>query len=503
MTRPFRADRHFAWALTLIAGLAVGCGDSAGGDGDSDDGKPSTDSGGVGDGSTGPSDASLNPFGDGGGISCPAGMGDCDKDAENGCEADLSEVANCGTCGNTCEAGSNANVSCNNKQCVLTSCKSGFADCDSMDANGCETDLNSKTSCGSCTNDCGLGDCMSGSCTVPGCDTANTLTNDCDGDPTNGCETSVDTLADCGNCRVPCDLAHGTETCSTGACAIDTCDNGFKDCNTTADDGCEQSLNTNTHCGDCNTPCAFSNAAADCSTGTCTPGACAPDFDDCNTDMVTDGCETLLTTLTDCGDCATPCDITNASETCATGTCVFNDCEANWVDVDQDATNPAGNGCECQDVTDHALCSAAMNLGVLNYGNTVNHNDVIAVQGDEDWYTFTLGNATRNGHSIGITFTSNPGGAYKFDLVNGCVGGVSGPYSCKSGEPTSLGLTQYAFSDACSGGLGGCNNQANPQGGATGIAFATPAPTVFMVKVTRPGGAALSCAGYTLTVTRN
>jgi len=501
MTRPFRADRHIACALTLIAGLAIGCGDSHGT-------KPKADAaiaeGGVGegDGATGITDASLNPFKDGGMLSCPAGKGDCDKDAENGCEADLTELANCGTCGNACEAGANANVACNNSQCVLTSCKPAFADCDGMDENGCETDLNAKATCGSCDNNCGLGDCMSGSCTVPGCDTANTLKNDCDGDPKNGCEKDVNTLTDCGNCNVPCDAAHGTESCSTGVCLVDVCDADYDDCNTLDSDGCEQPLNTNLHCGDCNTPCAFTNAAADCSTGTCMPGACADDFKDCNLDMPLDGCERLLTTLSDCGDCNVPCDVVHASESCSTGDCTFTACDTDWVDVNQDATMAVTDGCECNDVKDHPTCSMAMNLGTLSAGQTVNRNDVIAVQGDEDWYTFSIANAaSRAGRGLTVSLVTNPGAAYKFDVVNGCVNGVNGPYTCKVGGQ-SAGITTYFFGDACSGGAGGCYNQAGPTGGATGVAFGTAAPTVFMVKVFRPAGAALSCAGYTLRIQR-
>jgi hypothetical protein len=496
-------------ALILLVGLAVGCGDSAGGNkpGEGKDGgSQDRDSGSDG------RDASLVPPGDGGTLVCSAGTADCDANSGNGCEADLTSVEHCGACDNACSAGPHANVSCNNNQCVMTTCDSGFADCDNEDANGCETDLNGKTNCGSCGNDCGLGDCMSGSCTVPSCDTANTLTNDCDGDATNGCETSVATLTDCGNCNVPCDLANASETCSTGSCAITTCDADFDDCNEDPEDGCEQSLKTTAHCTACDVACGFTNSASDCSTGTCLPGLCAVNFDDCNDDLPTDGCETLLTTVDDCGACDTLCDMAHASENCSTGVCTFTGCDTNFVDANQDSGSPTSDGCECEDILDHASCGAALHLDAdgnsathvgIAVGNNINQGGVIATQGGEDWYEVTLTDSNRAARALSISLTNDAGGIYKFDIVDDCVGGGDA-YTCKTGSVNSSSLSSYSFGDLCSGGAGGCNTDSTPSGlpvGATGVPFATQRPTVYLIKVRRTT-AGFTCLPYTLNITR-
>lgn len=62
--------------------------------------------------------------------------------------------ANCGRCGNNCPTGANATSSCEMSACSLQ-CTPGFGNCDSNDANGCETDNESDVEhCGRCGNRC-------------------------------------------------------------------------------------------------------------------------------------------------------------------------------------------------------------------------------------------------------------------------------------------------------------------------------------------------------------
>lgn len=85
---------------------------------------------------------------------CNDGWANCDGDAENGCESRLDSLANCGRCGEVCAPpNSSMDASCAARVCQLT-CKSNFADCDGNPANGCEADLLSHGTCGSCTNSC-------------------------------------------------------------------------------------------------------------------------------------------------------------------------------------------------------------------------------------------------------------------------------------------------------------------------------------------------------------
>ena len=102
---------------------------------------------------------------------CPPGLGDCDGDGA--CEADVTTLTNCGACGNDCTADQPANTiaSCTQGQCAYA-CRAGFADCNTDlgdgGGNGCETNLNSFNTCGSCTNDCatreGAFTCSDGQC---------------------------------------------------------------------------------------------------------------------------------------------------------------------------------------------------------------------------------------------------------------------------------------------------------------------------------------------------
>jgi hypothetical protein len=97
-------------------------------------------------------------------VRCARGFADCDFNPRNGCEADLSNSATCGACRNACPSGPNAGATCTMGVCGLT-CSPGFGDCDGLTTNGCETDLNSSATCGSCSNVCPAGQmCTNGSC---------------------------------------------------------------------------------------------------------------------------------------------------------------------------------------------------------------------------------------------------------------------------------------------------------------------------------------------------
>jgi len=99
------------------------------------------------------------------GIACVAGFGNCDNNGANGCEIDTrSTVSHCGTCGTVCPTRANADATCTSGTCGFA-CTTGFADCDSNTANGCEA--NTRTSaqhCGACGNVCTSGRCEEGRC---------------------------------------------------------------------------------------------------------------------------------------------------------------------------------------------------------------------------------------------------------------------------------------------------------------------------------------------------
>lgn len=71
----------------------------------------------------------------------------------------------------------------------------------------------------------------------------------------------------------PCDLIQATAICVEDACAIDTCNSGYFDCNARPDDGCEHDRSSWSpdHCGGCGNSCRLQGTAPGfgCSNGVC------------------------------------------------------------------------------------------------------------------------------------------------------------------------------------------------------------------------------------------
>ncbi|MGE0786706.1 MAG: hypothetical protein AB7S26_13625 [Sandaracinaceae bacterium] len=176
-----------------------------------------------------------------------------------------------------------------------------------------------------------------GDCRPEVCDAAD---NDCDGRVDEGFMLESSPTS-CGRCGFVCELEHAVPGCIGGLCAVSRCESGWGDCNQDPTDGCEAPLNTMTNCGACRRGCAPTRANADCSSGTCEISSCGVGFGDCNGD-VSDGCETSLNTLTDCGACGDPCEIDRGTGDCSTGTCVIGSCESGREDCNMDASD----GCE-------------------------------------------------------------------------------------------------------------------------------------------------------------
>jgi hypothetical protein len=266
------------------------------------------------------------------------------------------DVDNCGSCRTLCRR-TNATPQCQGGVCSIGQCDALWGDCDSNDANGCETSLETLTDCGGCGVSCEYPgtemDCTGGICQIANCDPG---FGDCDGVVTNGCENTLDSLIDCGGCGVTCDRSNATPSCSGDVCHIETCDALWDDCNITDADGCEASLETVTDCNACATPCTRANATAECPGGTCRILACDQYWDDCNA-ADADGCETSLETLTDCGACGVLCDYAGAQLMCPQGLCQIANCDPGFGDCDLVVTN----GCEntLDSLTDCGTCGTA------------------------------------------------------------------------------------------------------------------------------------------------
>jgi hypothetical protein len=291
-----------------------------------------------------------------GGLTCAAGQckpvcdalfADCTGGYRDGCETALTTTSNCGACGTGCSI-QHATATCATGACRVSQCAQDWSDCDN-DAKSCETQLGNTSNCTGCNMACTLanavascaGSAGSHSCAISSC--SQSYFADCDAMASNGCE--VDKRSDpkhCGactgaDCTTDPNVAVNGTTCSNGACVY-ACKNGFGTCNSMP--GCETPLTTLTDCGSCGTTCTRANATASCSTGTCTLAMCNMGFKDCDGNPA-DGCEPL-TTLTNCGDCGVACSVVNGTASCATQTCQVAMCSMGWDDCDASPTN----GCE-------------------------------------------------------------------------------------------------------------------------------------------------------------
>ncbi len=269
-------------------------------------------------------------------VSCPADRRDCNASAADGCEAMvLTDVNHCGACGARCSS-AGGTPGCAGGVCSIA-CGAGLGNCDGLVANGCETSTQTSTAnCGACNRPCSLPNavagCAAGQCTVTRC---NEGFGDCDGVAANGCERNLRSDAgSCGACGVTCPSGR---VCSAGVCRVS--------CGTPAvcSDACRDTRVDPDHCGGCGMACSSAGLATrTCNAGACA-GTCVAGRANCNADLRTDGCETdTNTTATACGGCGLACSGSHVTPVCAGGRCV-GACAAGYADCDGDRRN---NGCE-------------------------------------------------------------------------------------------------------------------------------------------------------------
>lgn len=326
---------------------------------------------------------------------CKPGFVDCNAELEDGCEATLDTLEHCGVCGHTCQV-PNAEVECDDGECVMLGCRPDYEDCDAKESTGCERALTTLTDCGTCGNSCttanavtrcreggcefvecqsGWGDCNDDAARLgqgDGCETqldtpqhcggcgvtcqggtpycsggqcsalqCGTDTADCDGDNIE-CETNLRSVTNCGGCGVVCGpFGNATNGCGSGQCVM-TCNVGYDDCDDSRSTGCETNIRTTLNCGRCGSTCSYANATASCTDGTCALTSCTSGYADCNMDLALDGCEERLNTNAHCGQCGRACSLANASASCSSGTCQVASCNANFGNCD----GQADTGCE-------------------------------------------------------------------------------------------------------------------------------------------------------------
>ncbi|MBK6518207.1 MAG: hypothetical protein IPM79_30995 [Polyangiaceae bacterium] len=219
----------------------------------------------------------------------------------------------------------------------------------------CNGALGACVECVAGGNTCQLGEyCASGNTCEPGCD----ADEDCNlGGEGGGAGLPALTCDVPTNQCIGCVIVDGVDSCpegtvcDNGACVL-PCEVGYGNCND--DPGCETLLTTLSNCGVCGAECTNFHGATECVDAACLP-TCDEYYQDCDANP-NNGCETSLETAASCGGCTSPCDFPNAEDLCPQGTCTlglcddgFGNCDgndANGCETDTNSSSPHCGGCD-------------------------------------------------------------------------------------------------------------------------------------------------------------
>lgn len=261
-------------------------------------------------------------------VKCKTNYGNCDNQDYNGCETNLSNDANnCGSCNNKC----NQNAQCINGACQ---CNNGYLNCNDQWADGCEVNkYNDPYNCNGCGNVCNLPNVASHICNMGVCNIGICKWNyaNCDGIQSNGCEINLNTDPNnCGTCNNKC---NQNAYCSNGNCF---CNTNYYNCNSLWSDGCEINISSDPyHCGDCYTNCYNLSqvSSASCNYGQCVINSCNTPYGNCD-GYVSNGCEINLSNdVNNCGICGRRC---GQNAQCVNGNCQcisgYLNCNNDWND---------------------------------------------------------------------------------------------------------------------------------------------------------------------------
>ncbi|MFO0604731.1 MAG: FG-GAP-like repeat-containing protein [Polyangiales bacterium] len=293
------------------------------------------------------------------GFTCNAGFARCGM----ACVDTQSDDRNCGTCGTVCPP----TQSCSAGSCTLT-CASGTTNCSGT----CVNTLSNAAHCGGCNRACSTGQsCCNGMC------------------------AATTTVTNCGMCGVACTPpTNGVAACTSGACAIGSCNAGFANCDSNATNGCETTLGTPGNCASCGNACPVpTNGAATCASGAC-GFTCNAGFARCGT-----ACVNTQNDNANCGTCGTVCP---SGQVCSSGACAVScatgltNCSGDCADLTRDPANCGACGSPCTPLTGGmAVCASSMCTRTCPAGTHVVGTACVGDGGPKPVSPISLGDVTQ------------------------------------------------------------------------------------------------------------
>lgn len=112
--------------------------------------------------------------------------------------------------------------------------------CNAID-DDCDGETDEEEAASSCKLDHAQSECHTGECVIVRCDPG---FGDCDYRHDNGCETPTNTVEHCSECDQQCHLDHAVASCATQQCVVKQCEDGWMDCDSVDDNGCEHDENS-------------------------------------------------------------------------------------------------------------------------------------------------------------------------------------------------------------------------------------------------------------------
>jgi len=263
-------------------------------------------------------------------MQCLYGYANCDGVLDNGCESILGTNEHCAACGDECDPDRPCNEGDNGFEC---GCPPGKIFCGEA---GCIDPESDDENCGACGNACDPGviennayqGCLGGVCKTKCVDPQRW--GNCDGIASNGCETPLGSDENCMVCGNACGDGQQCQWIYKFpippflACA---CPAGQSFCESGSYGGrpmgdCHDFSSDENACGGCGVRCS---SQQNCEFGVCRL-SCLDGTADCNGSDV-DGCEVNTNSdPSNCGGCGIECDGV-AGQACVGGRCVVEPCD--------------------------------------------------------------------------------------------------------------------------------------------------------------------------------